>query len=67
MEAHLASHLERLPDGDHSSRAIVARMKEEEARHAEEARDRGGIDLPPPVRGLMRMAAKVMTRTAHHL
>lgn len=67
VEAHLASHLERLPDGDHSSRAIVARMKEEEARHAEEARDRGGIDLPRPVRGLMRMAAKVMTRTAHHL
>lgn len=67
VEAHLASHLERLPDGDHSSRAIVARMKEEEARHAEEARDRGGIDLPRPVRDLMRMAAKVMTRTAHHL
>lgn len=67
VEAHLASHLERLPDGDRSSRAIVARMKEEEARHAEEARDRGGIDLPRPVRGLMRMAAKVMTRTAHHL
>jgi ubiquinone biosynthesis monooxygenase Coq7 len=42
-------------------------MKEEEARHAEEARDRGGIDLPRPVRDLMRMAAKVMTRTAHHL
>lgn len=67
VEAHLASHLERLPTGDHSSRAIVAQMKEEEARHAEEARGLGGVDLPAPVRGLMRLAAKVMTRTAHHL
>jgi 3-demethoxyubiquinol 3-hydroxylase len=67
VEAHLAGHLERLPAGDHSSRAIVAQMKEEEARHAEEARALGGVDLPAPVRGLMRLAAKVMTRTAHHL
>ncbi len=67
VEAHLASHLERLPEGDRSSRAIVAQMKEEEALHAEEARARGGIDLPAPVRGLMRAAAKVMTRTAHSL
>ncbi|WP_377160074.1 2-polyprenyl-3-methyl-6-methoxy-1,4-benzoquinone monooxygenase [Roseateles sp. UC29_93] len=67
VEAHLAGHLKRLPAGDHSSRAIVAQMKEEEARHAEEARGLGGVDLPAPVRGLMRLAAKVMTRTAHHL
>lgn len=67
VEAHLASHLEQLPEGDRSSRAVVAQMMEEEARHAEEARGRGGVDLPAPVRGLMRLAAKVMTRTAHHL
>lgn len=67
VEAHLASHLERLPEGDRSSRAIVAQMKEEEARHAGEARALGGIELPAPVRGLMRMAAKVMTRTAHRI
>ncbi len=67
VEAHLASHLDRLPEGDRSSRAIVAQMKNEEARHADEARARGGIDLPAPVRGLMRLAASVMTRTAHHL
>ncbi|OWQ45032.1 demethoxyubiquinone hydroxylase family protein [Roseateles noduli] len=67
VEAHLASHLERLPEGDHSSRAVVAQMKEEEARHADEARALGGVELPAPVRGLMRLAAKVMTITAHRL
>jgi ubiquinone biosynthesis monooxygenase Coq7 len=34
VEAHLASHLERLPLGDHESRAIVAQMKDDEALHA---------------------------------
>lgn len=65
--AHLDSHLQRLPDGDHSSRAIVAQMKDEEARHAEDALARGAMDLPAPVKGLMRLAARVMTRTAHHI
>lgn len=67
VEAHLHSHLGRLPAGDHSSRAIVTQMKEEEARHAEEARARGAVELPAPVKGLMRLAAKVMTLTAHRL
>lgn len=67
VESHLASHLERLPAGDHESRAIVAQMKEDEARHAQEASDAGGMDLPPPVKALMRMAAKVMTTTAHRI
>ncbi|WP_343629575.1 2-polyprenyl-3-methyl-6-methoxy-1,4-benzoquinone monooxygenase [Roseateles sp.] len=67
VETHLASHLERLPEGDRSSRAIVAQMKEEEARHAEDARSRGAVELPAPVKGLMRLAARVMTRTAHHI
>ena len=67
VESHLQSHLERLPAGDHASRAIVVQMKDDEARHAAEARDAGGAELPPPVKGLMRMAAKVMTTTAHYI
>ncbi|MDO9403967.1 MAG: 2-polyprenyl-3-methyl-6-methoxy-1,4-benzoquinone monooxygenase [Polaromonas sp.] len=67
VEAHLASHLERLPEGDHESRAIVAQMKDDEARHAQEASDAGGIDLPPPVKAVMRAAARVMTTTAHYI
>ncbi|MET0517696.1 MAG: 2-polyprenyl-3-methyl-6-methoxy-1,4-benzoquinone monooxygenase [Burkholderiaceae bacterium] len=67
VEQHLASHLERLPAADRRSRAIVAQMKEEEARHADEALAAGGRALPAPVRGLMRMAARVMTGVAHHI
>lgn len=67
VESHLASHLERLPPGDHASRAIVAQMKDDEARHAEEAQGAGGFELPAPVKALMRASAKVMTTTAHYI
>jgi ubiquinone biosynthesis monooxygenase Coq7 len=67
VEAHLASPLERLPEGDHASRAIVAQMKDDEAQHAREAEDAGALQLPAPVRALMRSAAKVMTTTAHYV
>ncbi len=67
VEAHLASHLERLPEGDHASRAIVAQMKDDEARHAQEAEGAGAFELPAPVKALMRASAKVMTTTAHYI
>jgi ubiquinone biosynthesis monooxygenase Coq7 len=67
VEAHLDSHLERLPADDHASRAIVMQMKADEAAHANEALAAGAAPLPEPVRGLMRAAAKVMTTTAHYI
>jgi ubiquinone biosynthesis monooxygenase Coq7 len=67
VEQHLASHLERLPASDEASRAIVDQMKLDEARHAQAAGQAGAAELPAPVKALMRMAASVMTRTAHHI
>lgn len=67
VEAHLAGHLERLPPEDHASRAIVAQMQLDEARHARQAQQAGAVELPAPVKGLMRLAAKFMTTVAHRL
>lgn len=67
VEAHLDSHLTRLPAGDHASRAIVAQMKDDEVRHALDAKELGAIDLPLPVKGLMTAVAKVMTTVAHRI
>ena len=67
VAAHLASHLERLPAQDAPSRAVVARMKDDEERHAAQARASGALELPPPVRAAMKAAAKVMTTTAHYI
>ncbi len=65
VEEHLAGHLDRLPAADLASRAVVARMRTDEAAHGAAAAAAGGIPLPAPVRGLMRAAARVMTTTAH--
>ena len=67
VEAHLQSHLDRLPATDRASRAIVAQMKQDEAEHAQAALSQGGAELPPIARALMRAAAKVMTTTAHYV
>ncbi len=62
---HLESHLDGLPADDARSRAIVEQMRDEEAEHGQNAIDAGAADLPAPVKRLMRLTAKVMTRTAY--
>ena len=67
VEQHLAGHIDRLPAGDAPSRAIVEQMKRDEAEHAAAAEQNGGAPLPTPIRVAMRMAARVMTQTAHYI
>ena len=67
VERHLAGHLERLPEGDAASRAVVERMRADEAGHADHAQALGAAPMPEPVRAAMRLAAKVMTETAHRI
>ena len=67
VEQHLARHLERLPEQDTASRAIVRQMKNDEAAHAAAAERSGGLPMPAVIRWAMRAAAKVMTTTAHHV
>jgi len=67
VEQHLASHLERLPAADASSRAIVAQMRDDEMQHAAMAAAAGAAEVPAPVRWAMRAAARVMTTAAHYV
>jgi len=67
VEAHLNEHMDRLPAADMASRAIVAQMRDDEVAHADAAEKAGGVPLPAPVRGLMKLVAKVMTATAHRI
>lgn len=62
---HLEDHLQRLPAGDMRSREIVARMRDDESRHATAAVESGGAVLPGPVRDLMQLCSRVMTGTAY--
>ena len=61
VEKHLEVHLERLPEGDRKSRAILSQMQTDEAGHSVNARRQGGSELPAPVRGAMRVASRIMT------
>lgn len=69
VEAHLDEHLEHtgLPQQDARSRAIVAVMKDDEARHAEHALAAGARLLPRPLPDLMRAAAATMKAVAYRL
>lgn len=62
---HLDEHLARLPEKDQKSRAILEQMKEDEAQHATVALQAGGAELPVPVKKLMGLTSKIMTRTAY--
>jgi ubiquinone biosynthesis monooxygenase Coq7 len=62
---HLEDHLSRMPANDMKSRAILEQMKADEARHGAVAKAAGGVELPAPIRRLMRLASQVMTRTAY--
>jgi ubiquinone biosynthesis monooxygenase Coq7 len=61
---HLDEHLEQLPETDIRSRAILEQMKEDEGHHATVALEAGGTELPSPVKKLMGLTSKIMTRTA---
>lgn len=67
VEAHLEEHIERLPADDARSRAILAQMKEDEAKHAKMAEDSGAYALPRPVRDAMRLSANFMKAVAYRL
>lgn len=67
VEQHLAGHLNHLPLADEASRAIVEKMRQEEATHGQQALAAGGVPLPFWVRLAMRLSAKLMTSTARFI
>lgn len=65
--AHLERHLERLPEQDQRSRAIIENMREDELKHAVNAAEAGAAELPQAVKSAMTLVSKVMTFTAYRI
>ena len=65
--AHLADHLEKLPQADQKTRKIIEQMQEDEAKHASEAKQHGAAELPAPVKFLMQKVSKLMTSSSYYL
>ena len=62
---HIDDHIEKLPEEDARSRAILEQMRIDEQKHATTAINHGGADLPLPVKRLMALTSKVMTRSSY--
>lgn len=64
---HLDSHLAQLSKNDQKSRVILEQMKEDEGHHATTALHAGGAELPAPIKKLMTLTSKVMTKAAFRI
>ena len=67
VERHLDDHLEKLPEADLRSRAIVEQMRMDEIEHGASAMAAGGQELPRPIQTLMAGISKIMTTTAYKI
>jgi 3-demethoxyubiquinol 3-hydroxylase len=67
VASHLQSHLDKLNIADTKTRAIVSQMQQDEAAHAQEAKQLGASDLPTPIKTGMKIASKIMTTTAYYV
>jgi len=67
VEAHLDGHLGQLAPCDARTRALVAAMRDDEARHRDTALALGAAELPGPVKAGMRAMAKLMTTIAYRI
>ncbi|MDP3268470.1 MAG: 2-polyprenyl-3-methyl-6-methoxy-1,4-benzoquinone monooxygenase [Legionella sp.] len=66
VTSHLQNHLKGIPPEDNKTKAILERMQDDEAHHAEEAVAAGAIKLPFVVRQLMTQISKLMTKSSYY-
>jgi ubiquinone biosynthesis monooxygenase Coq7 len=64
---HLNEHLEKLPEQDKKSKAILEQMIIDEGQHATMAEQAGAAILPQAVKTSMTLMSKVMKQTAYRL
>ncbi len=64
---HLKSHLTKLPEKDHQSRAILKQMVLDEQQHATAALEAGGRELPLPIKKGMQFLGKIMTSSVYYV
>lgn len=67
VERHLYKHLQKLPQHDKKSRAIVEQMRKEEIEHAIMAEKAGAIPLPLAIQWSMQGLAKFMSLVAYRV
>lgn len=67
VSAHLQKHLQALPVQDEKSRIILEQMQTDEQQHADAARHAGAMSLPTPIKKLMTLTSRLMTKTSYYI
>ncbi|STX30139.1 ubiquinone biosynthesis protein COQ7 [Legionella beliardensis] len=67
VSAHLQKHLQKLPPEDKKTELILKQMQEDEAQHAEAAKQAGAMELPRALKNLMNTTSKIMTKTSYYI
>ena len=67
VEAHLESHLRKLPAGDAASRKVLLQMIADESEHGLNARRHGAKDLPKAIQSAMQASGRLLTTTAYYV
>ena len=67
VTAHLESHLDRLPEADVKSAAIILQMAIDETSHAHTAESLGAAQFPPLLKTLMQQTSKLMTSLSYRI
>lgn len=62
---HIEQHLDKLPDNDNKTRAILEQMHIDENEHAATAIEHGGVELPEPIKQSMALVSKIMTKASY--
>ena len=67
VTAHLQRHLLGIPAADMKTKAILERMQDDEAHHADAAIAAGAVELPLIVKHLMATVSRLMTKSSYYL
>jgi len=62
---HIQEHLDQLPEKDLRTRSILEQMQADEAEHGDIAKQAGASELPRPIKALMRLSSKIMTKSSY--
>ena len=64
---HLQAHLQHLPPQDIKTKAVLAKMQDDEAHHAEMASAAGAAELPFLIKQLMQGVSTVLTKSSYYI
>jgi ubiquinone biosynthesis monooxygenase Coq7 len=67
VTSHLQKHIKEIPAEDKKTRVILEQMQTDEAHHAAMAMEAGAVELPYPVKQLMNMVSKLMTKSSYYI